>query len=106
MSEGLPIEVAVPEELLEQLARRVADLIRGDTAGGVRPVAGVGAESPWMTVRQAAAYLGCSRHTIYRHTAAKSIPHRTRRDGHGLLFRRDELDRWIEAEYEAESVRR
>jgi excisionase family DNA binding protein len=104
VSEACAIEVAVPEELLEQLARRVAELIRRDTADEAR-AGGEGAESPWMTVREAAAYLGCSRHTIYRHTAAKAIPHRKRRDGLGLLFRRDELDRWIEAEYEAESVR-
>jgi excisionase family DNA binding protein len=104
LSETSPIEVTVPQELLEQLARRVADLIRRDTTDEAC-MSGEGAESPWMTVRQAAAYLGCSRHTIYRHTAAKAIPHRKRRDGQGLLFRRDELDRWIEAEYEAESVR-
>jgi excisionase family DNA binding protein len=101
MSETCTIEVAFPEELIERLARCVAELIRAappDENGG-------GAESPWMTVRDAAAYLGCSRHTLYRYTAAKAIPHRKRRGGQGLLFRRDELDRWIEAEYEAESVR-
>jgi excisionase family DNA binding protein len=100
MSNECTFEITVPDDLLERLASRVADLIRTDTPSQ----SGDAAESPWMTVKEAAAYLGCSRHTIYRHTAAKAIPFRKRRDGQGLLFRRDELDRWIEAEYEAESV--
>jgi excisionase family DNA binding protein len=105
VSETPTVEFAVPDELLEQLAQRVADLIRNGTRDEVRPAGGERAESPWMTVLEAAAYLGCSRHTLYRYTAAKAIPHRKRRGGQGLLFRRDELDHWIEAEYETESVR-
>ena len=100
MSEACTIEITVPDELLERLASRVADLIGTDPSREN----GKEAESPWLTVKEAAAYLGCSRHTIYRHTAAKAIPFRKRRDGQGLLFRRDELDRWIEAQYETEGV--
>lgn len=105
MSKTATIEVAVPEELLEQLANRVAELVRSDTQGQARHNSGDRPNSPWLTVREAAAYLGCSRHTLYRHTAAKAIPFRKRRDGQGLLFHRDELDGWVEAQYQAEGVR-
>ncbi len=101
MSDQCTIELAVPDALVERIAGRVAEII---ISVGSPDKSGGGMESPWMTVREAAAYLGCSRHTLYRYTAAKAIPHRKRRGGQGLLFRRDELDRWIETEYEAESV--
>ena len=32
---------------------------------------------------------------------AKAIPFRKKLDGQGLLFHRDELDRWVEATYES-----
>ena len=47
------------------------------------------------------AYLGFGRDRLYKLTSAHAIPCRKKRRGQGLLFRRDELDRWIEAEYES-----
>ena len=44
-------------------------------------------------------YLGFSRNKLYKLTAAQAIPFRKKRDGQGLLFHRDELDRWLEREY-------
>src|SRR5438067_11031655 len=101
MSDKCAVEITVPDEFLERLASRVVDLIRTDIASE----SGDNVASPWMTVKEAADYLGCSRHTIYRHTAARAIPFRKRRGGQGLLFRQDELDRWIEAQYDTEGMR-
>jgi excisionase family DNA binding protein len=47
------------------------------------------------------AYLKFSRDRLYKLTAAKAIPCRKKLDGQGLLFHRDELDRWVEAAYES-----
>lgn len=47
------------------------------------------------------AYLAFSRDRLYKLTAARAIPFRKKHDGQGLLFHRDELDRWVEAEYES-----
>ena len=47
------------------------------------------------------AYLGFSRDRLYKLTAARAIPFRKKREGQALLFHRDELDRWLEAEYES-----
>ena len=58
------------------------------------------AASPWLDFDAAAAYLGFSRDRLYKLTAARAIPCRKKRGGQGLLFRRDELDRWVENEYE------
>jgi excisionase family DNA binding protein len=46
-------------------------------------------------------YLGFSRDRLYKLTAARAIPFRKKRDGQGLLFHREELDRWVEAEFES-----
>jgi excisionase family DNA binding protein len=80
------------DELLEALAERVAALMRDatDTAP---------AESPWLDFEAARAYLRFSRDQLYKLTAARAIPFRKKRDGHGLLFHRDELDQWLEREY-------
>jgi excisionase family DNA binding protein len=57
--------------------------------------------SPWLDFDAALAYLGFSRDRLYKLTAARAIPFRKKRGGHALLFHRDELDRWLEAEYES-----
>lgn len=49
--------------------------------------------SPWIYgAKEAAAYLGLSERAIFH--KIDSIPHR--RDGRRLVFRTDELDRWME----------
>lgn len=92
---GVQLTVLVPEELLVALAERVAALIRerceGEGATG----------SPWLGFEQARVYLGLSRDQLYKLTAAHAIPVRKKRGGQGLRFRREELDAWLEAEYEA-----
>ena len=89
------LTLAVPEQLLQILAERIAELLlerSGEHAGTV---------SPWLDVNAATAYLGFSRDKLYKLTAAHAIPFRKKRGGQGLLFHRDELDRWLEAEYES-----
>jgi excisionase family DNA binding protein len=91
---GYPVALAIPDELLQALAERTAALV----AERLVPAQ---AESPWLDVEGAMTYLGFSRDRLYKLTAARAIPFRKKRDGQGLLFRRDELDRWVEAEYES-----
>jgi excisionase family DNA binding protein len=57
-------------------------------------------ESPWLDFEGAREYLRFSRDQLYKLTAARAIPFRKRRGGQGLLFHRDELDRWLQAAYE------
>ncbi len=102
MSDTSRIEVTVPDDLLEQLATRVADALRSAPAVDAGTDAPSG--SPWLTVKEAAGYLGCSHHALYRLTAAKAIPFRKRVGGQGLLFHRDELDQWVESQYSREGV--
>lgn len=86
------LTLALPEQLLQTLAERIAELLdrRAELAG---------ADSPWLDVHGATAYLGFSRDQLYKLTAARAIPFRKKRDGQGLLFHRDELDRWLESQY-------
>ena len=92
---GHALTVAVPDELVQTLAERIAELVVGRLEA--RPQVA----SPWLDFEAALAYLGFSRDRLYKLTAARAIPFRKKRGGHALLFRRDELDRWLEAEYES-----
>ena len=92
---GVELSLSVPDELLTALAERVAAIaLKRDES----PTA---AASPWLDADAAATYIGLSRGQLYKLTAANAIPVRKRRRGQGLRFRREELDAWIEAEYEA-----
>jgi excisionase family DNA binding protein len=89
-----PVELrlTIPAELLEALAEQVAARVNDQLPAR--------AESPWLDFEAACAYLRFSRDQLYKLTAARAIPFRKRRGGQGLLFRRDELDRWLETAYE------
>jgi excisionase family DNA binding protein len=87
------LTLSVSDELVQTLAERVADVLLKRT--GTTPTQ----ESPWLDFASAMTYLGFSRHKLYKLTAARTIPFRKKRDGQGLLFNRDELDRWLEREY-------
>ena len=49
---------------------------------------------PWIGVRDAAEHLGCRPQRIYNLVHARAIPHR--KDGSRVLFRRSELDAWLD----------
>jgi excisionase family DNA binding protein len=90
----LAFALSVPEQFLQTLTERVATLVN-ERLEAARP------QSPWLDFEAALAYLGFSRDRLYKLTAARAIPFRKKRSGHALLFHRDELDRWLEAEYES-----
>jgi excisionase family DNA binding protein len=78
------VTLGVPGELVEMIAERAADLLAEQMPS----------VSPYLDVDKAADYLACSPSRIYALTSTKRIPHH--RDGSRLLFRREELDAWIE----------
>ncbi len=88
MSDALTI--SLPPELVEQIARRAADLLAERTAG----------PGPWLDVTAAAKHLGYSddlargRRRIYDLTSRRELE--PRRDGKRLLFRPADLDRYVE----------
>lgn len=92
---GHALTLVVPDELLQALAERTAALL----AERLEPARHT--ESPWLDFEQAMGYLHFSRDRLYKLTAARAIPFRKKRDGQGLLFHREELDRWVETEYES-----
>jgi excisionase family DNA binding protein len=90
----LTLTLGLSEQLIADLVERLADLLAERAAEQ--------AGSPWLSLPQAAAYLGFSRDKLYKLSAARAIPVRKKRDGQGLLFHRAELDRWVEHQYEQE----
>jgi excisionase family DNA binding protein len=77
--------LSVPDELFEAIAERAAALV----------LARLDAEpEPWLGVDEAARYLACTPSRIYALKSANRIPHR--KDGSRLLFRRSELDAWLD----------
>jgi excisionase family DNA binding protein len=91
--EHAQLTLSFPDEVLQALAERTVDLLLERMATPPEP------HSPWLDFRSAMSYLGFSRNRLYKLTAARAIPFRKKRDGQGLLFHRDELDRWLEREY-------
>ena len=85
-SDGLAL--MLPPALLEVIVEQVVERLAQDERC---------ATEPWVGVADAAAHLGCKPQRIYdlvcRRTTS-GIPHR--KEGSRLLFRRSELDRWID----------
>ena len=81
------MNLAIPDELIEELAQRISDKLREQIPS--QPTT----TSPWLTASEAATYLGCGKRRIYDLAGANRIP--LHREGSRLLFRRDELDGWI-----------
>ena len=80
------------EELIEQAARRTADLVL--EALDTRPT-----ESRWLTTAEACAYCKLTRNQMYKLTAAGAIPFRRKVGGQGLRFNKEDLDPWLESHY-------
>jgi excisionase family DNA binding protein len=79
------LSISLPEVLLEVIAERAAAIVQRRQP--------VGAD-PWLGVHEAADHLACPASRIYALVSARRIPHH--RDGSRLLFRRSELDAWVE----------
>lgn len=80
-----PLALELPDELLERLAERVADLLeqRGTPAEA----------DGYLDVAAAAAYLACPKSRLYALVSADRIP--VHRDGSRLLFDRQELRQYV-----------
>lgn len=85
----------IPPELLEQIAERAAEILAARAAPAV---------SPWMSADQAADYTGIPKQSLYKLTAAKAIPHA--KPGNRLLFKREDLDAWLDAHREGPAAGR
>jgi excisionase family DNA binding protein len=78
----LAATIALSDETLEEIARRVTVLQqRGDTG------------SPWLTADEAAERLRCPISRIRKLTSTGDLP--VHRDGRRVLYHRDELDEFI-----------
>lgn len=93
MHDNPPLTLTISPELLEALAQRIAELVHQQA------LTDEPAPSPWLDFEAARAYLGFSRDTLYKLTAARAIPCRKKQDGQGLRFHRAELDAWMETHY-------
>jgi excisionase family DNA binding protein len=81
------VTLDIPEDLIEQIARRAADLLAER-----RPSNGL---SPWLSAPEAAERLRCDRDRIYDLIALGKLT--PRRDGRRVLLHRDDLDTYLEA---------
>jgi excisionase family DNA binding protein len=94
MSSGgeLPLFV-FPVQLVEAFAEQIAERLVARLAQTAPAV------SPWLDLDGACAYLGLSRDSLYKLSAARAIPVRKKLGGQGLRFHRDELDGWMDSQY-------
>lgn len=84
MTPAVPIALPITDDTIALIADRVAGLLAERLPS---------AASPWLTVADAATYLGCPTSRVYALKAARQIPHH--KEGSRLLFHRDELDAWV-----------
>lgn len=80
------LALAVPAELVDAIALRVVALLDGRTGRAEAP-------SPWLNTDEAAEYLRCSRQRVFDLVHAGALE--PARDGRRLLFRSDDLDRYL-----------
>jgi excisionase family DNA binding protein len=71
--------------ILEAVERAIQDLNSQPTQQAARP----------LSIEEAAQFCKCSKHTLYRKTAAGTIPHF--RQGNRLLFDETELLEWLKS---------
>jgi excisionase family DNA binding protein len=79
------IALELPEELLEAVAKRAAEIVLGQAPE----------PDEWLTSDQAAQYLKCGRRRIFNLVSEKRIP--VHREGVRLMFLKSELDEWIKS---------
>jgi excisionase family DNA binding protein len=79
----MPLSIELPPELVERIARRAADLVAERSHA-----------SPWLNTQSAAEYLDCPPSRIHDLRALRKLT--PRKDGSRLLFRREDLDAYVE----------
>jgi excisionase family DNA binding protein len=82
------LAVPIPSAFVEAIIEMATPLLRERLARGDRD------SSPWLTVTEAARYLGWPKGRLYKLTAAQAVPHR--KHGSRIMFQRQELDRWLD----------
>jgi excisionase family DNA binding protein len=82
---GSALSLAFPPELVEAIAERAAEMLADRRAPELEA---------WIGVEEAAEHLACPKSRVYGLSSAGRIPHR--KDGSRLLFRRSELDEWLD----------
>lgn len=87
MSPSHALEIALPPAVLEAVAERAAQ-IAAERLSAV-------SEDRWMNVDQAAEHLACGPRRIYDLHSQRRL--RAHKDGSRLLFRRSDLDAYVEA---------
>jgi excisionase family DNA binding protein len=75
----------LPDELVERIAQRAADLLAERQGTNL---------SPWLDTKAAAAYMSCPVSRIHDLVQLRKLE--PRRDGRRLLFRRADLDAYLE----------
>jgi len=79
-------QIVITDEQVEQIARRAAEMLAERQESAV--------VSPWLDTKSAAAHLCCGTDRIHDLVQLGKLT--PRRDGRRLLFRRDELDAYVE----------
>jgi excisionase family DNA binding protein len=82
-------ELNLPDDALEVIARRVAELLSERQA----PPA-----PTWLTIDEAAEHTRIPKGKLYKLTAAGAVPHS--KPGNRLLFNRADLDAWLDEHLE------
>lgn len=83
--DDMGLSLSVSQAFVEAVAARTLELLKRRAASETER---------WIGVEDAAAHLACPRSRIYALSCARRIPHR--KDGARLLFRRSELDAWLD----------
>jgi excisionase family DNA binding protein len=79
------VGIELPPELIEQIAQRAAQLVAERQAASA---------SPWLNAEQAAEYIAAPVGRIHDLVQLRKLT--PRRDGRRLLFRREDLDAYLE----------
>jgi excisionase family DNA binding protein len=87
--DALQLALSLPPDVVELIAERAAEIL------AERQVTTASAASPWLSTAGAAEYMACTTGRVHDLVAARVL--RPRRDGRRLLFKRDELDAYLEA---------
>jgi excisionase family DNA binding protein len=82
------IALDVPPGLVETIARRAAEIVAEQVGAAVQA-------SPWLSTEQAAAYIAAKPARVHDLVALGKLT--PRRDGRRLLFKRSDLDAYVEA---------
>lgn len=83
--EGMRVEVVLPEEAIEQIAQRAAEIVASRQPPPRE-------EKEFLTAREAAEMIPCSVKKVYHLVGARRIPFQ--RVGRQLSFKRSETEEW------------